>query len=216
MKTLSEKEFNGFNVNAMFTERAERAKKELSPLMQEIRKYIPQAEYGYHVVSGEYPAFYGVRIEFTYNGIRFHVYKINKENKYRIAADMEHFEYVNRYDIERAGSQYEKPCNIGVFTAKKINDWINYYTQIYRQVEQENVENSKKVADFLKSIENEPVRWEGNNHSKGTIIRNGLRFTFYIEEGHLYFELSLSYRGTADYDTFRLIADNRYIPKGNY
>ena len=52
----------------MFTERAERAKKELSPLMQEIRKYIPQAEYGYHVESGEYPAFYGVRIEFTYNG----------------------------------------------------------------------------------------------------------------------------------------------------
>ena len=38
--------------------------------MQEIRKYIPQAEYGYHVESGEYPAFYGVRIEFTYNGIR--------------------------------------------------------------------------------------------------------------------------------------------------
>jgi hypothetical protein len=103
-----------------------------------------------------------------------------------------------------------------VFTAKKINDWINYYTQIYRQVEQENAENSKKVADFLKSIENEPVRWEGKNRSKGTITRNGLRFTFYIEEGHLSFELSLSYRGTADYDTFRLIADNRYIPKGNY
>ena len=44
----------------------------------------------------------------------------------------------------------------------------------------------------------------------------GLRFTFYIEKGHLSFELSLSYRGTADYDTFRLLADNRYIPKGNY
>lgn len=72
----------------MFTEKVEQAKKELSPLMQEVRKYIPQAEYGYHVVSGEYPAFYGVRIEFTYNGIRFHVYKINKENKYRIATDM--------------------------------------------------------------------------------------------------------------------------------
>lgn len=108
----------------MFNEKVEQAKKELSPLMQEIRKYMPQAEYGYHVVSGEYPAFYGVRIEFTYNGIRFHVYKINKENKYKIAADMEHFEYVNHYDIERAGSRYEKPCNIGVFTAKKINDWI--------------------------------------------------------------------------------------------
>ena len=41
----------------MFTEKVEQAKKELSPLMQEIRKYMPQAEYGYHVVSGEYPAF---------------------------------------------------------------------------------------------------------------------------------------------------------------
>ena len=91
----------------MFTEKVEQAKKELSPLMQEVRKYIPQAEYGYHVVSGEYPAFYGVRIEFTYNGIRFHVYKINKENKYRIATDMEHFEYVDKLlhaDIQAGGA----------------------------------------------------------------------------------------------------------------
>ena len=200
----------------MFTDKAEQAKKELSPLMQEIRKYIPQAEYGYHVADGEYPAFYGVRIEFTHNGIRFHVSKLYKENKYRIAADMEHFTNVNRYDIERATKQYEKPCNIGTFTAKKVNDWINYYTSIYNQVEKENAENSRKVADFLKSIENEPVSWEGRKRAKGTITRNGLRFTFYIEEGHLSYELSLNYRGTADYDTFRLIADNLYIPKGNY
>ena len=205
MKTLSEKEFNELNANAMFTDKAEQAKKELSPLMQEIRKYIPQAEYGYHVVDGEYPAFYGLRIEFTCNGIRFHVSKIYKENKYKIAADMEHFKNVNRYDIERVTKQYEKPCNIGTFTAKKVNDWINYYTSIYNQ-----------VAEFLKDIENETIRWEKQDHSKGTITRNGLRFTFYIEEGHLSYELSLNYRGTADYNTFRLIADNLYIPKGNY
>ena len=48
MKTLSEKEFNGLNIKVMFTEKVEQAKKELSPLMQEIRKYMPQAEYGYH------------------------------------------------------------------------------------------------------------------------------------------------------------------------
>ena len=68
----------------MFTEKVEQAKKELSPLMQEVRKYIPQAEYGYHVVSGEYPAFYGVRIEFTYNGIRFHVYRIFSLDRPRV------------------------------------------------------------------------------------------------------------------------------------
>ena len=65
----------------MFTVKVEQAKKELSPLMQEVRKYIPQAGYGYHVVSGEYPAFYSVRIEFTYNGIRFHVYRIKQREQ---------------------------------------------------------------------------------------------------------------------------------------
>ena len=164
--------------------------------MQEIRKYIPQAEYGYHVVSGEYPAFYGVRIEFTYNGIRFHVYKINKENKYRIAADMEHFEYVNRYDIERAGNQYEKAVQyrrVHRQENKRLDKLL--HADIQAGGAGKCGERPKKVADFLKSIENEPVRWEGRNRSKGTITRNGLRFTFYIEEGHLSFELSLSYRG---------------------
>lgn len=216
MKTLSEKEFNEFNAKGLFTDEAEKAKKALFPVMQEIRKYIPGAEYGYRVIGGEYPEFYGVQIEFTQNGIRFHVSKIYKENKYKIAADMEHFKNVNRYDIERVTKQYEKPCNIGTFTAKKVNDWINYYTSIYNQVAEEDTENTQKVAEFLKDIENETIRWEKQDHSKGTITRNGLRFTFYIEEGHLSYELSLNYRGTADYNTFRLIADNLYIPKGNY
>lgn len=125
MKTLSEKEFNEFNAKGLFTDRAEKAKKALLPVMQEIRKYIPGAEYGYHVIGGEYPEFYGVQIEFTQNGIRFHLNKILKENKYKIVANMEHFKNVNRYDIERVTKQYEKPCNIGTFTAKKVNDWIN-------------------------------------------------------------------------------------------
>ena len=76
MKTLSEKEFNEFNVKGLFTDRAEKAKKDLLPVMQEIRKYIPDAEYGYRVIGGEYPEFYGVQIEFTQNGIRFHLNKI--------------------------------------------------------------------------------------------------------------------------------------------
>lgn len=216
MKTLSEKEFNKFNAEASFTDRAEQEKKALFPVMQEIRKYIPDAEYGYRVLGGQYPEFYGVRIEFTRNGIRFHLEKIYKENKYRIVPDMEHFQNVNRYDIQRATNQYEKPCNIGAFTAKKVNDWINYYTTIYNQVAEEDAENAQKVADFLKSIENESVRWQAQNHSKGEITRNGLCFTFYIEEGHLSFNLSLSYCGTTDYNKFRLMADNQYLPKGNY
>ena len=76
----------------------------------------------------QYPEFYGIQIEFTQNSIRFHFNKIFKKNKYKIVADMEHFKNVNRYDTERVTKQYEKPCNIGTFTAKKVNDWINYYT----------------------------------------------------------------------------------------
>lgn len=216
MKTLSEKEFNEFNVDALFTDKAEQEKKALFPVMQEIQKYIPNAEYAYRVVGGEYPEFYGVRIEFTQNGIRFHLHQIYRENKYKIIADMEHFKGVNRYDIERVTKQYEKPCNIGVFTAKKVNDWVNYYTPIYNQVAKEDAENTQKVADFLKSIENEPVRWQAKDHSKGTITRNGLCFTFFIEEGHISHDLTLSYYGTNDYKKFRLMADNQFFPKDNY
>lgn len=216
MKILSEKEFNEFNGKGLFTDRAEKEKKALFPVMQEIRKFIPGAEYGYRVIGGQYPEFYGIQIEFTQNGIRFHLNKILKENKYKIVPDMEHFTNVNRYDIERITNQYEKPCNIGVFTAKKVNDWINYYTSIYNQVAEEDAENAQKVADFLKCIENEPIRWEAKDHSKGTITRNGLCFTFYIENGHLSYELALSYCGTTDYNKFRLIADNQFLPKGNY
>ena len=216
MKTLSEKEFNEFNAEGLFTDRAEKAKKDLLPVMQEIRKYIPGAEYSYHVMGGEYPEFYGVQIEFTQNGIRFHLNKILKEKKYKIVADMEHFKNVNRYDSERVTKQYEKPCNIGTFTAKKVNDWINYYTSIYNQVAEEDTENAQKVAEFLKNIENEPIRWEKQDHSKGTITRNGLCFTFYIEEGHISHELTLSYYGTNDYRKFRLMADNQFFPKDNY
>ena len=57
MKTLSEKEFNEFNAKGLFTDRAEQAKKALFPVMQEVRKFIPGAEYGYRVIGGQYPEF---------------------------------------------------------------------------------------------------------------------------------------------------------------
>ena len=215
MKTLSEKEFNEFNVKGLFTDNAEQEKKALFPVMQEIQKYVPDAEYAYRVENGEYPRFYGIQIEFTRNGIRFLLNKIYKENKYKIVPDMEHFTNVNRYDIERITNQYEKPCNIGTFTAKKVNDWVNYYTLIYNQVAEEDAENAQKVHDFLKCIGNEPVKWE-KNHSKGMITRNGLRFTFYIENGHLSYQLELYCCGTTDYNKFRLMADNQFSPKDNY
>ena len=69
---------------------------------------------------------------------------------------------------------------------------------------------------YIKNIENEPIRWEKQDHSKGTITRNGLCFTFYIEEGHISHELTLSYYGTNDYRKFRLMADNQFFPKDNY
>lgn len=216
MKTLSEKEFSEFNTKVSFTEQAEKAKQALFSVMQEIQKYIPNVEYGYHVVGNEYPEFYGVRIEFTLNGIRFHLRKIYKENKYTIAVDMEHFKNVSRYDIERITKQYEKPCNIGVFTTKKVNDWIDYYTSIYNQVAKEDTERMQKTVDFLKSIENETIKWQNTDHTKGHITRNGLCFTFSIEDGHIYMNLELSYHGTNDYNKFKLMADNQFFPTSKY
>lgn len=213
MKTFSEKELIA---KALFAEEAEKAKQVLFPIMQEIQKYIPNAEYGYRVQYGEYPQFYGIQIEFTLNDIRFHLHKIYKEDRYRIVADLEHFKNMDRNDIERIAKLYDKPCNIGKFTSKKVNDWINYYTSIYNQVAKEDAERVQKMTDFLKSIETETIRWEDAMHTKGQIIRNGLCFSFHIDKGFIFTNITLYSHGANDYQKFCLMADNQFPHKNNY
>ena len=216
MNSLTEAEFNKISANVLYANRAAETKQSLSKVMQEVQKYIPNAEYIYLLSPYEQPEFSDIRIEFTQNGIRFWLHKIYKDNKYKIVAYMEQFKNTSRYDIERISDKYAKPCNMGVFTAKKINDWINYYTSIYNEIEADDTRKAQEIADFLKSIEKERVRWRNEAHTAGEIRRNGLCFSFSIETGYISQNMTFDYCGTTDYEKFRLMADNEFFPTKKY
>lgn len=212
MKSVSEKEFCQLDVKNEYANRAEGDKKALLPVMQEIQKYIPNAEFAYCIsVYEEYLEYHRMRIEFTLNGIRFWLYEIYREKKYQIAPNMEHFKNISNYEIENITKKYNKPCNIGVFTAKKVNDWINYHTAIYNEVATKEAENTQKITAFLKEIENETISWRNAEHTNGEIRRNGLIFSFSIDKGYISKDMKLDYIFTKDYEHFRLIADNQYF-----
>lgn len=217
MKSVSEKEFRQLDVKNEYANRAENDKKALLPVMQEIQKYIPNAEFAYCVsVYEEYLEYHCMRIEFTLNDIRFWLYKIYRENKYQITVDMKHFKNISNYEIENITKRYNKPCNIGVFTAKKVNDWINYHTAIYNEVATKEAENTQKITAFLEEIEKETISWRDTEHTIGEIRRNGLIFSFSIDKGYISKDMKLDYAFTKDYEHFRLIADNQYLPTKRY
>lgn len=213
MKSVSEKEFRQLDVKKEYTNRAESEKKALLPVMQEIQKYIPNAEFAYCIsVYEQYVEYYCIRIEFTLNGIRFWLSSVHREKKYQITAYIQQFKNVSNYDIESITKKYDKPCNMGVFTAKKVNDWINYHTAIYNEVAAKEAENTQKITAFLKEIEKETISWRNAEHTNGEIRRNGLIFSFSIDKGYISKEMKLDYIFTKDYEHFRLIADNQYFP----
>lgn len=217
MKSVSEKEFCLLDVKKEYANRAESDKKALLPVMQEIQKYIPNAEFAYCVsVYEEYLEYHYMRIEFTLNGIRFWLYEIYREKKYQITAYMEHFKNISSYDIENITKKYNKPCNIGVFTAKKVNDWINYHTAIYNEVTVKEAENTQKITAFLEEMDKETISWRNAEHTNGEIRRNGLIFSFSIDKGYISKDMKLDYIFTKDYEHFRLIADNQYLPTKRY
>lgn len=213
MKTLSEIELSNLNVSTSFKEEVEKSKKAMLPVLQEMRKFIPNAEYVYRVLGEEYPDFHGVNIEFTLNDIRFRLEKLYNENKYKIVAVMDHLKNINRYHIQNIAKQFKKPCNFGVFTAKKINAWINYYTPIYNQAVKEDSERFQNITEFLKSIDNETVSWTNSNLTQGEITRN---FSFSIDDGCIWTNIELSYHGQNNYTKFHLMADNKFFPKTDY
>lgn len=91
-------------------------------------------------------------------------------------------DYIRRIEREK-----ESPKNIGVLTAKKIQDWINYYEELDVIYSTKNAENSDKVSEFRAKLVGLPVTWYKDNKS-GYMDKNGLSYQFtihsdgYVEE----------------------------------
>lgn len=121
------------------------------------------------------------------------------------------FRYVDHYSENLAQDGLNRPNYIGVFTQRKIDDWIAYRTDYHRNLERINAENERKITSFRRQLDSLPdVAWN-HDRSRGSIKRNGLTYSFEIRATGYSEKISLDY-GPRTLDDFLRLSDNKYAP----
>lgn len=186
------------------------------PLLDTIRRFVPEADLFYRIYHDEsehtnhvervYPGF-------RRNGILFLVSGRNYPKvHYDISCDWSSFRYADNYSYGKAFDKQTAPNRIGVFTKKKIDDWVEYLTQGFRNLERIDAENERKIIGYRNRLEAlSDVVWV-HDKSHGQIIRNGLTYTFDIRQTDYSEKISLDYRSRT-LDDFLALSDNKFTPK---
>jgi hypothetical protein len=105
--------------------------------------------------------------------------------------------------------QLIEPKQIGVLTKKKIQEWADYYYNLYQLLAVEDAKNADKKDQFLKSIEGLPVKWH-NNNTQGYIEKNGIEFSFTIGETYISTQVKLvAFCSTLE--AFKQLSDNKFV-----
>lgn len=123
----------------------------------------------------------------------------------------------HRYNAIRESK--EEPNRIGVLSQKKVDAWIKFCTEVNEDAKKESDENTAKIEAFLKSIENEEVRYHGHskgNKYAGTIVKNGIEFTYKISEGYISQKVALHYSVPNDIESFRKLSESQYKQEHKY
>lgn len=107
----------------------------------------------------------------------------------------------------------EKPNFIGKFTDKKVLEWVNYCEKCFETLETEWEERNKVIQDFLKEIEGRGFDLRKNSSGKivsGSIIRNGIEFSFNIESMYINKTMKIHYKVPTDFTSFQKLSDNGF------
>ena len=122
--------------------------------------------------------------------------------------DIRELKNITYYTEKEAKKKLTEPKQVGVLTTKKIQDWVDYYTNLYNALKVQNDGNTNVINDFLKSIEHLNVRWSQNKIS-GSIVTNGIEFTFKINETHVSQSINIHYNMANNLETFLKLSDNK-------
>jgi hypothetical protein len=134
--------------------------------------------------------------------------KISKyKDQYSIHLN-DNFDNVSYYSIENIKKNFKKPNNIKVLNKKKLSDWVEYWNNIYLEIKKLSDVHSDIERDFLESIKNENVSWNGDKKS-GYILKNGIRYIFKIEQGYITEKLEIDWNVKNTFETFKLLSDNK-------
>ncbi len=168
------------------SDRAERTIRDIQPLMEEVLPFIADATLQFRVYHDETDLtnyLDSVRICFVRNMILFSVSKQTYPKiTYRIlCCNDDDLQYTDNYSRTKAHAGLVEPQRIGKLSKRKVEEWVEYQTQYYRNLERINEENARAIRAHIARLEQiQDVRWAKDRQS-GTIERYGLSYSFQVE-----------------------------------
>lgn len=168
------------------SERAEAMIRDVEPLLDEVLPFIPDAALQYRVYHDdtEHTNYLErVSICFTRDDILFGISKQTyPKTTYRIFCySDEDLQHVDNYSKTVAHNGLTEPQRIGKLSKRKVEEWIAYQTQYYRNLERIDEKNRQRIREHIARLERIPdVVWS-KDRQFGTIDRHGLCYSFRIE-----------------------------------
>lgn len=108
-------------------------------------------------------------------------------------------EKVSHYKREEAVKNLKEPNHIGVFTDKKVLDWINYRTEWYNILSNLANETSNKVAELIQEIKDFAANCGGkySSYSDNYYVETPLFYvTFNIVKESAYMSKKIEFKGS--------------------
>lgn len=213
---LTEEEFQTRKADIRQTENVSGHLEQIQPVYREVSKFLPDAVILYCVsVFKDYASYCRVHVGVVRSGVTFVMRQNLKDRKHRFEVVTSMFPEAEATVLGSLEKKYPEPCRIGVFTKRKIEDWITRGLNIYRELEEENAAIQKIKAEYLAQLKDEKIVWnEKEVYPEGTITRNGLRFTFQIIGRRIYEKTELSDPYLCkSYSAFVKLAENRFTMK---
>jgi len=194
----------------------ERAIQSASAVLEAVQEFVPEAALFYrvtHAADSLKNYFEEACTGFWRNGILFLVRQyFYPKPYYDFRFDWSFFRYADNYSYGKAFDKQTAPNRIGVFTKRKIDDWVEYLTQGFRTLEKIDAENERIITGYRNRLETIPdVVWD-YNRSRGHITRHGLTYSFEIRQTLYNERISLDDR-CRTLDDFLALSDNKFIPK---
>lgn len=211
MQWINQQTFDGLTFTNKDRHLQEAVRQE-SEVLKALRELVPEAELCYRISYDENGCenyCHGVFTGFRRDGILFFVRKQTyPKTNYLISFDWSNLKYADNGSYHKAFQHLNRPKHIGVFSRRKIDDWVNYFTEGYRNMEGIDRENEQRIGLFRKRLKELPeIIWSSDN--KGSIERNGLTYSFEIHPTYNYEQIQLDSR-LQTLDDFLALSDNQY------
>jgi hypothetical protein len=116
---------------------------------------------------------------------------------------------ITHYTVREIKAKLKQPNQIGVMTLKKLMQWVDFYSAVYKEAKVINDNNLAMIADFRKQIENYSVRYyDEDKKTRGRITKNGVVFVFHIQETYVGMDIELE-RKNCSLEYFEKLSNNQ-------